>query len=228
MENKNDVEEVITPTNEDEEVETESENGDDKSKNFAELRKQLEKERQEKADLQRQLEEKQDKDSTLNIEGEDKKEEIKPKADDTLKIIFQRDMKEAVHQWQEKNKVSPEEWSQIKAKVSLKGDETLSEIKAKVDEVYQVLPSIREKRDKELIEKGKRIAMSEFSDEELDIGGGGDSDLGGESEVRFTPKEKKFLDSMGVTPEDRKKIDKDGNSKGWQIGQSPTRKFFQA
>jgi len=226
-ENEKDVKDIVNPTAEEGDVVTPSEEGDDKNKNFAELRKQLEEERREKAELKRQLEGKQEKDNILNIEG-DEVEEKKPKADDTLKIIFQRDMKEAVHQWQSTNKVTPEEWAQIKGKVSLKGDETLSEIKSKISEVHQSLPTVRAKRDKELIEKGKRMAMSEFSDDELDIGGGGDADFGGETETRFTSQEKRFMDSMGVTPEERKKIKKDGTTNEWQVGQSPTRKFFQA
>jgi hypothetical protein len=227
MDEDKDVLEVVTPADETKEVEPKDSEVDDKNKNFAELRKQLEKERQEKADLQRLLEEKKEKDSTLNIEGDEPGEKPK-KADDTLKIVFQRDMKEAVHQWQEKTKVSAEEWAQVKAKVSLKGDETISEIKAKISEAYISLPTVRERREKELIEKGKRMAMSEFSDDELDIGGGGDADFSGDVETHFTARERKFLDSMGVTPEERKKINKNATTNDWQIGQSPTRKFFQA
>jgi hypothetical protein len=53
--------------------------------------------------------------------------------------------------------------------------------------------------------------MREFQDDELDLGGGGDVDLGGGSEPRFTTKENKWLDGFGVKKEERKKIDKAGN-----------------
>ena len=105
-------------------------------------------------------------------------------------------------------KVSSEEWAQIKSKVSLSGDETVSEIQDKIDEMYQNIPAVREKREKALIEKGRKIAMSEFQDEEMDIGGsGGDTDFGDKTETRINAKTKKWAKGLGLSEKEIKEVD---------------------
>jgi hypothetical protein len=217
---KKDVQEVVAPAKEGETVEVKP-TSDDKDKNFAELRKQLKEKEDEIARL------KADKEPDRSLETKDAKEEKETKKVDPLKAVFERDLKEATIQWNTGKNVSNEDWAAIKGKVSLNGDETISEIKAKIDEAYNSLPHVREKREKDLIEKGKREAMQQFQDDELDIGGGGEADLGGETEPRFTTKEKGWLNAFGVKPEERKAIKRDADTNEWQIGKSPTRKFFQ-
>ena len=158
---------------------------------------------------------------------EEEIEEDKTSKNDTLQVIFARDMKEAVHQWNKKNKVSSEEWAQIKSKVSLNGDETVSEIQDKIDEIYQNIPAVREKREKMLIEKGKKIAMSEFQDEEMDIGGGGDVDFGDKTEIRVNTKTKKWAKGLGLSEKEIKEVDDSEEVNQWKAGKQATRKFFQ-
>lgn len=223
--------EVVIPAEEDEVVETED-SADDKKANFANLRKKAETLEKENEILRKQIDAKAEADRSLiqkkeEIEKGEIEEDEKSK-DSPLKIIFERDMKEAVRQWNKKNKVSSEEWVQIKSKISLNGEETLSEIQDKIDEVYQSIPSVREKRDKALIEKGKKLAMSEFQDEELDIGGGGgDSDFGGQAETRLNAKSKTWAKGLGLSDKEIKEVDSEADSNQWKVGKSATRKFFQ-
>ena len=66
--------------------------------------------------------------------------------------------------------------------------------------------------------------MKEFKDDEMDFGGGGDTDLsGGETETRMTTKEKKWSKAFGLTSEEVKKIDKSSDAhKSWKV-LDPTR-----
>lgn len=210
-------------------VETKGTDGDDKIKNFAELRKKNEIIEKENEELRKRLAAVGDTgERSLEAKDEDDEKESKPKkVDETLKVIFSRDLKEATREWNRGKTVPAEEWNQIKSKVKLTGDETKSEIMDKIDEAYQSLPTVRAKREKALIEKGRKLAMGEFQDEELDMGGGGDIDFGGMVEPSFTTKEKSFMDSMGLSPEERKKINKTSTTKDWETGPAPTRKFFQ-
>jgi hypothetical protein len=216
-----------TPPETGTEVETKPDEGNDKEKNFAELRKRLEEAEAERVELRKKLAEKENPDRSLSIETPD---ETKPskKDDETLKRIFERDMKEATIQWSQSNKTTAEEWAQIKTKVTLKGDETLSEIKAKIDEAYHSLPTVRERREKELLEKGKRLAMQQFNDEELDMGGGGgDVNLGGDVAPRLNPKTKSWAKGLGLGDKDLKDVDFDSDPNQWSEGQSAKRSFFQ-
>lgn len=193
------------------EVETKPQS--DKDRNFAELRKrqqELEKENERLRESVRQ----QDLGSRSLVEKPQEEEERN--SSEVHKVIFERDMKKAVKRWSEKNQVTPEEWAHIKKQVSLKGDELDDEIYEKIDTAYNSLPGVRQKREQELVKKAKLEAMREFQDDELDLGGGGDIDLGGGSEPRFTPKEKSWLNAFGVTPEERKSINKQDTSyKEW-------------
>jgi hypothetical protein len=212
-----DVKAPVLPTNPNPVVEP-NKDGDDKDKNIAALRTRKEALEKENDQLRKDIEEAR--------KAPKKEEKPDPVKDDTMKVIFDRDTREATRQWTKGNKVTAEEWKSIQEKVSLNGDETISEITDKIDEAYQSLPHVREKREKDLIEKGKKIAMTNFQDDELDIGGGGDVDLGGGGEANLTGKEKGFLSSFGVSPDEQKKIDKTKNPNSWQPGPSPTRKFF--
>lgn len=230
MDKEEDVLEVITPAEEKEVVETED-SADDKKANFANLRKKAETLEKENEILRKQITAKSEAERSLapkKKEVEEEEIEEEKSKDSPLKIIFERDMREAVRQWNKKNKVSSEEWAQIKSKVSLNGDETLSEIQDKIDEIYQNIPAIREKREKALIDKGRKMAMSEFQDEELDIGGGGgDSDFGGQAEVRLNAKSKKWAKGLGLSDKEIKEVDSEADSNQWKVGKSATRKFFQ-
>lgn len=223
---KEDVKDVVDPTNPDSKKVEEEKGGDDKSNNLAALRKKNKELEDENARLKAGEGDKKDSSRSLLTEDEEDEEDSKSKKLDPIKVVFQRDVKEATHQWNKKNKVSSEEWQQIQKKVSLTGEETLSEISDKIDEAYNSLPSVRERRDKELIEKGKKIAMTQFQDEELDSFGGGDSGNSQGETPKGTAKERKFLSSFGVTPEEQKKIDRSANPNEWTPGPSPVRKFF--
>lgn len=224
MANAEDVKEIVTPTEDEKVVEPSDSKGDDKAKNFAELRRKLEATEAEKAELARKLAEKEENNRSL---GDDEEKDKKP--DPTIKVLFERDLKEATRQWNKANKATAEEWAVIKSKVSLRGDETMSEISDKIDEAYHSLPSVREKREKEIALKARKEAMREFSDDELDSGGaGGDVDLGGGTPTRLNDKTKKWARGLGLTPEEMKDIDEDSDPSDWKIGPSPTRKFFQA
>jgi hypothetical protein len=220
---KKDVQEIVSPAEEKKPVEGDNSEGDDKNKNFAELRKQLENERAEKATLLEKL--KQQEEGERNLGG-DASDDGKHKETDVVKVIFERDKRDAVKEWGKTHSVAADVWAQVKTKVSLKGDETRSEIIEKIDEAYQSLPSVRVEREKKIADEARRKAMSEFNDDELDLGSGGDINLGDGAVPRFTPKEKKILDAMGVTADERKNINKDANPNEWQNGKSPVRKFF--
>lgn len=210
-----DVEEVVTPTTEGEEVETKPEDGDDKSKNFARLRGERDDLKAENERLRKIAETEEGRDLRTQDEQED---DVVEKAD-TEKIVFDRDLKEATLQWNEKNQVSKEEWAQIRKKVSLTGKETLTEIKRKISEAHESIPSVRKAKEDGLREEGRQEILKRHTDLDLDIGGGSDgSDLGeGGIGPSFTPKEKAWLDKMNVKPEDRKKIDKSANPNEWNI-----------
>lgn len=184
-------------------VETSEEEENDKSKNFAELRKQKEETDKENVELRKRLQDKDER--TLEEKPEEESKE------DVTKVLFDRDLKEATRVWNKKTEVPSDVWARIRKKVSLTGEETQSEILEKIDEAYQNIPSVREKRDKALVDQGKNEAMKNFQDSEMDIGGGGDVNLGEGSQTKINPKEKIWLDKMGVKPEDQKKIDKNAN-----------------
>lgn len=220
---KKDVQDIVPPAEGQKPVEGGSPEGDDKNKNFAELRKQLETERAEKAALLERLKAQDEGERAL---GGDDPDAGKHKETDVEKVIFERDKRDAVKEWGKTHPVAADVWAQVKTKVSLKGNETRSEILEKIDEAYQSLPTVRTAREKQIADEARRKAMTEFQDDELDMGGGGDINLGDGAMPRFTQKEKKILDAMGVPAEDRKSIDKDANPNEWKTGTSPTRKFF--
>jgi hypothetical protein len=209
-------------------VEAGASEGNDKDKNFAELRKAKEAAEARAAELERQLAgngEGQSKQRTLAAPDEGAGE---GKKSDDASVLFERDMREASYRWSKTNKdVTDQEWQAIQSKVSLKGDETVSEIEDKISEAYEGLPTVREKRDQQLIEKGKKEAMRQFRPDEMDLSGG-DVDLGGgEGQVRHSAKEQAWLRSFGVKPGDAAKIDREADTSGWQEGPQATRKPFQ-
>ena len=218
-----DVPEIVPPADEKKPVEGGDSEGDDKNKNFAELRKQLDNERAEKAALLERIKQKEEGERNL---GGDAPDDGKNKDTDVVKVIFERDKRDAVKEWGKTHPIAADVWAQVKTKVFLSGNETRSEILEKIDEAYQSLPTVRTEREKRIADEARRKAMSEFNDDELDLGGGGDINLGDGAMPRFTQKEKKILDAMGVTADERKNINKDANPNEWQNGKSPVRKFF--
>lgn len=226
-----DVQDVVDPNKSAADVEAGKDKVDDKDKNFAALRTKIESLEKENEELKKGKAPIEDDKRDLNTGKDDEEDESEDDEDDTpdpIKVVFDRDVREATNLWNKKNKVTADEWKQIKAKVSLTGDETVSEIQDKIDEAYASLPEVRKKRDQELIDKGRKQAMSEHTDEELDMGGGGEGY--GESrgsEPVLNPKEKKFLNNFGVSKEDQKGIDKSQNTSSWKTGKSATRKAFQ-
>lgn len=173
----------------------------DKDKNFAALRERAEKAEREKAEAEAKLEA-----VTSNA-----KPNLTADANltDAQKAVFDRDLRMAIKGWRGKNSVTADEWSSIQKRVVFSGDELPDEIAEKIDAAHAQLPGVRERREKELVEKGRKSAMREFSDEDMDIGGGGDAGMtGGEPETRFTEKENRWLNTFGVKPDDRKNISK--------------------
>lgn len=146
---------------------------------------------------------------------------------DPLEIIFTRDLKEASRQFAKQNKVSAEEWATMKEKINFNGDETMSEIMEKIQDTYESIPTVKKRKETELIEKGKKLAMLNIQDHELDFSGGGNSDAQTGEQTTFNQKERKWLSAFGVSQDDRNKIDKKKTSYSeWTEGQSPVRKFF--
>lgn len=204
-------------------VESDDDSDSDKDKNFSELRKTKQRLEKENRELRQKLEE-EGEDRSLDLGGEDQEEKKEQK--DPLKAVFERDVRDATREWNKENEATAEEWAQVRKRITLTGEETRSEIYDKIDEVYNTLPDVRKRREKQLIEKGKKEAMGQFQDSELDIGGGGDVDLGEGKSPRFTPKEKAWLDGMNVPKEERKKIDKDADPSEETLGKEATKKFF--
>lgn len=173
---------------------------DDKDKNFSQLRKKHSEELSERdqkiAELEAQIEKPEER--TLG--------EAKGKGDDVSKTLFNRDLAKATRKWNKEHKVSAEEWKQVQDKVSLAGDEDDDLIYEKITDAYESLPSVKEAREKELIEKGRNEGKAEFSDSEMDIGGGGEVVEGSEKERKFSEKETALLDKFGVPKEKRKQI----------------------
>lgn len=231
-----DVEEVVTPDKKSKADEDDDDIDDDKQKNLANLRKKSEALEKENAELKKQLESKGSDNRTLGEEDDDeedkdkgKEKKIEKKSDsDPLEIVFKRDLKEATRTWNKKNKVTDEEWGEVKKRVSLKGDETQSEIFEKIDEAYSNLPSTRKKREKEIFDKGKKAAMSEHTDDELDFGGGGaDVDLEGSGgATQLNSKSKKWGKGLGLTDKELKEVDMEEDPNAWKPGKQATRKFF--
>lgn len=192
----------------------------DKESNLANLRKLVREERKKREDVEKERDAlkgnppKKEEPESLDLESNKEK-----KVSEAEKLLFDRDLKKAVNRWSKEHKVTKEEWAEIKKKVTLNGDELDDEIYEKISSAYEGLPNVKEKRESELIEKGKKEAMKQFQDSELDFGGGGDSGNGGNQPTkRFTSQENKFLNAFGVTEEERKGIDKESNAySGWTI-----------
>lgn len=224
-----DVKDPVNPTP-DNQDNKDQDNGDDKDKNFANLRKQLAEKDAELAKKNKELEDLKGGDRNLDLKKDEEDGTTKKKdvPEDTIKVIFQRDMKEAVRQFTKKVQVNNEEWQQIKSKVSLRGDETTSEIVDKINEAYETLPSVRKRKEKEAFDKGRKLAMSHSTDDELDFADGGDVDLGDiDASEQIDPRSRTFARSLGLSNEEISKIDANADVKGWKVGKNPTRKFFQ-
>ncbi len=232
---ESDVDGVVNPSPADDGGNTDDgQGGDDKDKNFTNLRAKLKIAEAEKERLAAENEALRNGggDRSLDLDTEPvvvpkAKPDQKPdESNEVSAVIFKRDMKEAVLTWNRENKVEPEEWAMIKKGVNLKGDETLSEIKEKIQSAYEALPSVRAKRDQALIDKGRKEAMRDFNDDEMDFGGQGDADMGAIPAVRVSSKARSFAKSMGMSDKDIQSVgDEDPNQ--WADGRKPVRKFFQ-
>lgn len=215
-------------------VETPESGQDDKSKNFAEVRKQLKERDDTIARLEAELEASKGN-RTLGKDDEEDPEDKgdkgkKDKQSDAEKVAFQRDMKDAVREWNKGNKVSDAEWAQIQKEVTFKGDEVRSEILEKIQKAYESLPSYKEAREKALREEGRKEAMKQMHDQDLDIGGGGEGGGfgSGGGPTGLTSKEKRWLSAFGVSGDEQKNINRDADTNEWETGKQPVRKPFQA
>ncbi len=216
---------VVQPTGDDVVVEDNNGAGDDKDKNFSELRKQISDKdaiiaakEAELAALRGGSEPSLDSDE--DDEEEENKGKGKPPPVDPLKAVFDRDKREAVRLWHKQNQVTPDVWAKIKSKVVLTGDETVSEIQDKIAEAYKGLPEVQAKREDEIRNEERAKMAREFNDDELDLGGGGSGgDYGGGDggAPRFNTKERGILDAFGVNAEERKGIDKSKDPNEWEI-----------
>ena len=222
--------ESSNPADGDKEVDPENPESD-KDKNFRALERKRKELEEENERLRIQLEEK--KESELNLDPEDggkespEKEEGE-KSEDPLAIVFKRDVKEAVRVWAKKTPVSSELWRKIKSKVSLKGDETVSEIQDKIQEAYDSLPEVRQAREAEIAKKAKQEAMNMFQDDELDVGSGGDSEFESKKPIQVNSKTKSFAKHVGgLSDKEISEVDESEDPSQWKIHKTPTRKFFQ-
>lgn len=214
---------------EDDNVEASESEGNDKDKNFAKLRELASAKDLKIAELEAALELKEGARS-LNTSDDSEVQEEKPKkatGDNTLKLIFDRDMKEATRSWNKTNKVPAEVWNKIKSKIILTGEETTSEIYDKIDEIHSNIPEVRAEKDKELVNKGKKEAMRQFQDSELDYGGGGDVDMDSDAAPRLDSKTKTWAKALGMSDKDMKEVNQDSNPEQWTEGKEAKRAFFQ-
>ncbi len=187
---KEDVKENSSSSSESDESKVETQE-DDKDKNFAKLREKVETLEEENESLREQVGSK----SERSLDGEANIDEVE-------KVVFNRDKKKAIRKFNSDKEISDEEWKSFRDKVKLTGEEDDELIYQKMEDAYNTLPSVREQREKELIEKGKKEAMSQFTDQEVDIGSGGDVSGETSKKVRLNAKEKRFAKSMGVDEED--------------------------
>lgn len=194
---------------------TDAGGGNDKDKNFAELRKQLD-------DANKELETLKGGSATKQDDG-DKDE---PTAAE--KVVFDRDHREAVIQFSGKVKLTEEQKKALTEKVALTGKEVPSEIIAKYQEAYEALPEVKAAREKALIDKGRREAMGQFRDDEMDLGGGGDTDAGADTQPRISNGDAKFAKAMGMSDKAIKAIDLTAETNEWSPGKEPTRKAWGA
>lgn len=199
-EEKEDVQEESSTSSESTESQVEG-TEDDKEQNFSQLRKKHSEELSERderiAELESQVEKPEER-----VLSEAKEEDGK----DASKTLFEHDLKKATRKWNRDHKVSASEWKQIQDKVSLVGNEDDDLIYERVTDAYESLPAVKEAKKKELIEQGKKEGIAEFTDSEMDIGGGGEVVEGSEKGVKLSQKDEKFLDDFGVTKEERKQI----------------------
>jgi len=135
-----------------------------------------------------------------NLSSEDKES----KDSGVSRLLFERDMKKAVRRWNNENNVPEDIWKKIKSKSSLKGDEDDEEIYQKISEAYESLPEIKEQRKQELINEGKKQAQKEFSDEEMNLGEGGEP-TDSKTKPRITAKGKRWLEGFGVSEKELEK-----------------------
>lgn len=234
-ENKNGVPEnpPTPPASEEAKVEPPKEGEDDKNKNFTALRDKNKILEEKNADLIKEKEEREKKERDLlggdtSPDDSEKDKKDKKDTDSTLEKIFKRDVREASAQWSSDNEASTEEWEQMRSTIAFTGEETVSEIKKKMTTVFNAIPEVRKRLDKALVDKGKKQAMQNFQDDEMDIGAGGDVDnSSGETETRLNPQEQKFLKGMRTSKKARQGIKKDGETNEWKEGKEPKREFFQ-
>ena len=202
----------------DDSVEDKSGDESDKEKNFAKLRTTNEDLVKANKILTEENEELAGKRSLGDDDGDgdaDDDKDGKSKKSTTEEVLFNRDLKEATRIWNKENKVSPEIWEQVKAKINFTGEETQSEIVDKINETYTNIPEVRKKLDADLISKGKNEAMNNFQDGEMDLGGGGD-DSGGDSAgngPRLNGKTKLWAKGLGLNTEELKNVDLEGDPK---------------
>lgn len=209
------------------EKEPEGESKENNTKdNLANLRQLKEKAERERDEALAKLNERDSQDFSLDSKAEEKEEQPAGES-----AIFKRDMKEATRLWTRANKPTSEQWAQIKSKVTLNGDETQSEIEDKIQEAFDGLPDVRQKREEQIRQEERKKLMGDFNDNELDVGTGGDFDPGsGDQPVRLSAKDKAFAKNVGgLTDEEIAKIDLDGDPSRDEDGQHkmPIRQPFQ-
>lgn len=210
---KEDVQAPVQPADQGVVVENGNQGGDDKDKNFSELRRQL---AEKDAEIERLKGGAGDERNLAPKGDDDGKGAKKP---DPMVAIFERDQREAVRLWNKQHKVTPEMWAEIKNRVQLNGDETVSEIQDKIDDAYSSLPAVQKEREDRIRNEERQKAMREFSDDDLDLGTGGSGNAGGGDggAPRFNSKERGILKAFGVTPEEAKNIDRNAETNEWTI-----------
>lgn len=191
--------------------------GGDKDKNFAELRTAKEK---AEADLQAykakfgelpseddddalsdpadliddEPDSKKDGDGAANGQGD------KP-SPDANQVAFKRDVREAATQFTQETKVTKAQWAQIKNSVKLTPEMTVSQIKAAIKNVYEALPDVRQAREASIKEEGKKEAMGQLHDTDMDLPGGGNENGngGGNSQPRIPRETRAWGKSLGLS-----------------------------
>lgn len=212
---KKDVPDVVNPPKPDGTVVNPDGGGDDKDKNFAELRRQLKEKEDEIARLKSGKTDDDSKPFELgNLPEPDKKDP----ANVALRQVFERDLKEATLQWTGANKVTPEQWQEIRKNVRLTGTETLTEIKNAISKEYHALPSVREEREKALKEEGKKEAMNQHFDDETSLPGGGHGGAGGgQGNTRIPKVTRDWGKRLGLTDKELEAVDPEADSNDWAI-----------
>lgn len=214
-------------------VEDESpEEGNDKDKNFANLRESRDQAIKRAEEAEAELAKLRGDDDSRDLgddEQEDEEKEEKPKKTDKKdtssgepSAVFIRDRKEAALKWNQKRKVPAAIWKKIQGAVNLTGKETETEIYNKIESAYLNIPEVRKERDQKLINQGRRLERGEISDDDMDIGGGSGSDIsrgsdGGGNKPRHNAKTKTWAKGLGLKEKELNEIDPDEDTSDYRI-----------